>query len=1472
VKISSGYQNGEDVLSFANASGISGSWNAGTATLTLSGDASVANYQAALRNVQFENTGESPTPGTRTISFTVNDGTDPSNAVTRNVVIEEPANQPPAIDNIETATLTYDPGSGKKNITSNITISDPDNETLQLAQIYISEGYISGEDMLSFTNTSAITGTWDAGNATLILTGDASLADYQQALQNVQFENTNTSAPISGTRTISFRVNDGSDNSNTIQRNISINQVNRAPVLSNIENSPLTYNLNSDPINITSEITVSDIDGNTLLSASVKIIQGYIAGEDALSLQAIENISVSWDQTSGTLNLGGLSSISNYQRALRNVKYTNLNATNPSTGNRIITLTVNDGELNSNSLERLIDLNTPPAVSNVEIVGTTSVCKLITGSYTYSDAEGDLENYSTFRWLRSDTPDGIKTAIPEASSITYTISSDDQGKNLFFEVTPQAQTGSISGNPVLSSASAIIDNTMPTAVFSGSATICEGTTANVTITFTGNPPFNFTYTDGTKNYELNTSDLVNNIPVTTPGNYTGVLLSDHSGCDVNDFTSSATITTKPSPNAKITSLNKAYSLRGVPVDLEGNPAGGIFSGNGVVTANNTFNPALAGVENSPHPIVYTFVDPVSGCFDSDTVMIEIIDADASISGLRPRNQYCNIDIPTVLTGVNIEGSKGTFSITGNVGLTDHNNNTATLNPNRLQPGNYTISYSYTQEGTSQTVLRDISINRVDDVILTGLNNSAYCTGSGISALGTNYQLGTFEGNGIESRDGAYFFNPKKTSPGDNPITFRYTNSLGCVITDTVKINMLASTKPSFKVNSTCWSNSSIPFLNTTARPDSVTGWKWLFGDSVSSATDNQSSTIDASHVYSSPGNYTVQLITTNLNNCLDTTSQVVHLGKKPESDMQWDKECVGRNDALHINNTTISEDSIISFAWTIKDSSGETQSFKTAEVTQNFRWHENYTIKLTMNTIYGCTDSVSRTLRLGPAHSLVDSSYYESFDKTANSWNIETISENNWKWQLPAGSVTTAHSGIKTMTSQFAEARTAQQFIVSSPCFDFTGINRPYIELWINSAGTPHEEGAVLQFRTENSDSWTTAGSLGSGINWYNSNNIASSPAGSKAGWSGNTNGWVRAAHPLDEVAGKKNVKLRLIYNSASNGNAANMFVVDDVLIGTRNRTSLFENFTNLSANNALDNINQLNEVLTQSNKDVVSLEYHASFPGIDSLNADNTADPGARILHYGIGVVPYGLLDGGTNASHTYDFVSKKPSRQDIIAQSLSSSLYLVDITTVKAEGNITGKVIVTALGDYSSQKNSLFVAIVEDIVVQSGNSSVTLYNVVKKFLPSAGGTSLKDTWTNGEQVEIPFNWDFVKVYNHAKVKIVAFIQSDITKEVLQASANEVTFVTSAPPALEELPEVASSVLAPNPARDYARLIFPNSVENDTRFEMFTMNGKLVRSELILRGTDVFEFMINDLVNGIYIIKINDKGNFKTFKLTVNR
>ena len=47
ITISANYVNGQDTLTFTNQNGITGSWNAGTGTMTLSGTATTANYQTA---------------------------------------------------------------------------------------------------------------------------------------------------------------------------------------------------------------------------------------------------------------------------------------------------------------------------------------------------------------------------------------------------------------------------------------------------------------------------------------------------------------------------------------------------------------------------------------------------------------------------------------------------------------------------------------------------------------------------------------------------------------------------------------------------------------------------------------------------------------------------------------------------------------------------------------------------------------------------------------------------------------------------------------------------------------------------------------------------------------------------------------------------------------------------------------------------------------------------------------------------------------------------------------------------------------------------------------------------------------------------------------------------------------------------------------------------------------------------------
>ena len=60
VQITDNYVENEDILSFTNQNGISGEWNASEGTLTLTGEATVAQYQTALRSLVYTNSSDSP--------------------------------------------------------------------------------------------------------------------------------------------------------------------------------------------------------------------------------------------------------------------------------------------------------------------------------------------------------------------------------------------------------------------------------------------------------------------------------------------------------------------------------------------------------------------------------------------------------------------------------------------------------------------------------------------------------------------------------------------------------------------------------------------------------------------------------------------------------------------------------------------------------------------------------------------------------------------------------------------------------------------------------------------------------------------------------------------------------------------------------------------------------------------------------------------------------------------------------------------------------------------------------------------------------------------------------------------------------------------------------------------------------------------------------------------------------------------
>ncbi|MGD2271902.1 MAG: hypothetical protein PVI06_15980, partial [Desulfobacterales bacterium] len=112
--------------------------------------------------------------------------------------------------------------------------------------------------------------------------------------------------------------------------------------------------------------------------------------------------------------------------------------------------------------------NSPPVASSVGMIGTLAVNQTVTGTYTYSDPEGNLEGASTYQWFLADDAMGTNTtAITGATNITYQPVNADIGKFLIFEVTPVAQTGTSPGSSAQSAASGPITfdpaNTAPTA-------------------------------------------------------------------------------------------------------------------------------------------------------------------------------------------------------------------------------------------------------------------------------------------------------------------------------------------------------------------------------------------------------------------------------------------------------------------------------------------------------------------------------------------------------------------------------------------------------------------------------------------------------------------------------------------------------------------------------------------------------------------------------------------------------------------------------------------------------------------------------------------------------------------------------------------------------------------------------------------------------------------------------------------------
>jgi len=87
VSISDGYALGEDELLFNNQTGITGLFDSAAGVLSLTGNATAADYEAAIKSIAYQNNSENPTLNSRLLKVEVSDGFASSNVQEREVKI-----------------------------------------------------------------------------------------------------------------------------------------------------------------------------------------------------------------------------------------------------------------------------------------------------------------------------------------------------------------------------------------------------------------------------------------------------------------------------------------------------------------------------------------------------------------------------------------------------------------------------------------------------------------------------------------------------------------------------------------------------------------------------------------------------------------------------------------------------------------------------------------------------------------------------------------------------------------------------------------------------------------------------------------------------------------------------------------------------------------------------------------------------------------------------------------------------------------------------------------------------------------------------------------------------------------------------------------------------------------------------------------------------------------------------------------
>jgi hypothetical protein len=227
-----------------------------------------------------------------------------------------------------------------------------------------------------------------------------------------------------------------------------------------------------------------------------------------------------------------------------------------------------------------------------------------------------------------------------------------------------------------------------------------------------------------------------------------------------------------------------------------------------------------------------------------------------------------------------------------------------------------------------------------------------------------------------------------------------------------------------------------------------------------------------------------------------------------------------------------------------------------------------------------------------------------------------------------------------------------------------------------------------------------------------------------------------------------------------------------------QNRLVLVEHFTQASCGPCASQNPALKAILDANSTKVVALKYQTSWPGVDPMNAANPTEAAARVQYYNVTGVPNSVMDGsGPGSPGTIVTATTINNRYNTAAplNITASHQWTPNYDSIQI-GVFVANAGTTTVSSGAAGSLKLHVAVIEEEInypsAPGSNGEKDFYQVMRKMVPDASGTTMADSWTAGQTQMFTFKIKApAYLANLNKVAVVAFMQDNSNKSVLNAA-----------------------------------------------------------------------------------------------------